>query len=68
MKVLITYYDPSKNVNNRSNGGGFKYGVSEVEATLPLRFGFGSYNEPMKILNNGVNVNSVISISEVISK
>lgn len=68
MKVLITYYDPSKNEDNRANGGGFKYGISEVEATLPLRFGFGSHNEPMKILNNGVNVEDVIYISEVISK
>ena len=30
---------------------------------LPLRFGFGSYNEPKKILDVGINVEDVIKIT-----
>lgn len=34
-----------------------------TKAKLPLIFGFGSYNEPMKVLNCGINVEDVVSIS-----
>lgn len=34
-----------------------------TKAKLPLMFGFGSYNEPMKILNCGINVEDVAVIA-----
>lgn len=30
---------------------------------FPLRFGYGSYNEPRKLLNNGINSDDIISIN-----
>lgn len=30
---------------------------------FPLRFGYGSYNEPRKILNSGINSDDIISIN-----
>ena len=30
---------------------------------FPLRFGYGSYNEPRKLLNNRINSDDIISIN-----
>lgn len=30
---------------------------------FPLRFGYGSYNEPRKLLNSGINSDDIISIN-----
>lgn len=40
--------------------------VSKVtEVKLPIKFGYGSFNEPKKLLDKGIDVDDVISIEEV---
>ena len=35
------------------------------EVQLPLRFGYGSYNEPAKVFGTGIDVANVIEISHI---
>ncbi len=61
MNVIITHY---KKANNGRDIVYFEgkplTQVSTVK--LPLKFGYGSYNEPRKILNYDINVDDIISI------
>ena len=60
MKVLITHFkkDDKGNTLYYDNRP-----LSQVTAVkLPLKFGYGSYNEPKKLLNTGIDVSDIISI------
>lgn len=61
MKVIVTHFA------KESNGRDTKYfngkPVHQVSTlTLPIRFGYGSYNEPRKILDYPIDVDDIISI------
>lgn len=62
MKVTISHYirlnSWSEDVLYKDN----KPVIQDTVVELPLKFGFGSFNEPKKILNEGINVSHVIEI------
>jgi hypothetical protein len=62
MKVIITHYlKDGKNTMYDENRKPVK-GESVVD--FPLRFGYGSYNEPRKLLDKDINVDDIIEIRE----
>ena len=63
MKIIITHYKKADNGIDTLYQDG-KPITEKTKANLPLRFGYGSYNEPMKILSQGINVTDIISIEE----
>lgn len=61
MNVLITYFKKKDNGRDTVYHNGKP--VSETALIkLPLKFGYGSYNEPKVILNKGIQVEDIISI------
>jgi len=61
MKVIITHFAKA------DNGRDVKYyqgkPVTQVTpVTLPIKFGYDSYNKPRKILNTDIDVDDIISI------
>lgn len=58
--VVITHFKKQDGETVYQNG---KPITMETKAVLPLRFGFGSYNEPMKVLNYGIDVQDIVLIS-----
>lgn len=61
MKVLITHYAKADNGRDtRYYQGKPLHQVTTVK--LPIKFGYGSYNEPRKILDTDINVDDIISI------
>lgn len=62
MKVLIEHYKKADNGRDTVYFNGKP--VTEVTSVkLPLRFGYGSYNEPKKLLNTAINVEDIIKIT-----
>jgi ethanolamine utilization protein EutQ (cupin superfamily) len=61
MNVIITHYKKADNGIDTVYHNG-KPVQQVTTAKLPLKFGYGSYNEPKKILSHGINVDDVISI------
>lgn len=62
MQVTITHFIK---LNSK---GDIKYENSKPVTTttqveLPIKFGYGSYNEPRKLLNHDIDVDHIISIS-----
>ena len=64
MKVLIEHYKKADNNIDTVYLNG-KPVIQVTETTLPLKFGYGSYNEPRKVLDKGINVDDIISITAV---
>lgn len=61
MNVLITFYKKKENGRDTMYFNGKP--VTETKLfKLPLKFGYGSYNEPKVILNQGIQVEDIISI------
>jgi len=61
MNVIITHYKKADNGIDTVYYQGKP--VTQVTTTkLPLRFGYGSYNEPRKVLPIGIDVDDIISI------
>ncbi len=62
MKVLIEHYKKAPNGRDIM----FFEGKPVVEVSvvmLPLRFGYGSYNEPKKVLNANIDVEDIVKIT-----
>ena len=62
MKVIIRHY---RRVNDRCEDIVYDGGnpvIDETVVELPVKFGFGSYNEPKKVLNKGINADHVLEI------
>ncbi len=61
MKVIITHFAKADNGRDTKYYQG-KPVTQVTTADLPIKFGYGSYNEPRKILNMDINVDDIISI------
>jgi hypothetical protein len=62
MNVLIEHY--AKKDNGRDTLYFEGKPVTQVTLVkLPLRFGYGSYNEPKKVLDCGIDVEDIIKIT-----
>ncbi len=60
MNVLITHFKKKDDGNTFYYNGKAVHQVTTVK--LPIKFGFGSYNEPMKVMNYDINVEDIVSI------
>ncbi len=64
MKVKLTYFEKDIKDNTVYKDGKPVTGTST--ASLPLRMGFGSYNEPRKVFGcGGLNVDDLLSVEEI---
>jgi hypothetical protein len=61
MRVLIEHYKKNNQDTLYYNG---KPVVQITEAKLPLRFGYGSFNEPRKLLDYNIDIEDIIKITE----
>jgi hypothetical protein len=61
MKVLITHYVKADNGRDTKYHEG-KPVQKVTTVKLPIKFGYGSYNEPRKILDTDIDVDDIISI------
>lgn len=65
MNILIEHYKKADNgidtvyLNNKAV-------VMVTTVKLPLKFGYGSYNEPKKLLGTDINVDDIIKITPTI--
>ncbi len=65
LRVTVTHYlkDHLGNTIYTTNDDGRKAPKKgETEVTLPLRFGYGSYNDGRMLLDYGIKVDDIISI------
>lgn len=62
MNVLIEHYAKADNGRDTVYFNG-KPVVQVTKVKLPLKFGYGSYNEPKKLLNTGIDVDDIIKIT-----
>lgn len=60
MNVIITHFKVDERGNHVYHEDKPVTIVTRVK--LPLKFGYGSYNEPKKVINTGINVEDVVSI------
>jgi hypothetical protein len=63
MLVIITHYVKKANGRDTEYVDG-KPVTKETKLELPIKFGYGSYNEPKKLQDRGIDVDDVISIEE----
>jgi hypothetical protein len=62
MNVLIEHYKKATNGRDTEYFNGKP--VTQVTLVkLPLKFGYGSYNEPKKLLDTGIDVEDIIKIT-----
>lgn len=64
MNVVIEHYKKKLNSRDTEYHEG-KPVVIETQTKLPLRFGYGSYNEPKLEMNTGIEVMDIIKITAV---
>lgn len=64
MKVKLVYFQKHANGRDTIYENGIPKHGSHI-TTLPLRFGYGSYNEPRKIHGEGVDADDLLSIQEL---
>ena len=62
MNVLIEHYKKAANGRDTEYFNG-KPVVQVTTVKLPLKFGYGSYNEPKQLLNTGIDVEDFIKIT-----
>jgi hypothetical protein len=62
MNVIITHYKKKDNGVDTFYYEG-KPVTQVTTAKLPLKFGYGSYNEPKKVFGTGINIEDIISIA-----
>ena len=65
MKVYIKHYVKKANGRDTEYDENRRPVTKWTEVQLPLRFGYGSYNEPKKVLDKGIDVADVIEISHI---
>lgn len=63
-QLVITHYN--KNANGSTVYVDGKPTFSTTVVSVPIKFGFGSYNEPMKVKGYDINVDDIISIDELV--
>ena len=61
MNVLIEHFKKANNGRDTVYFQG-KPVTQVTTVTLPLKFGYGSYNEPRKLLNHDIDVDDIIGI------
>jgi hypothetical protein len=62
MKVLIEHYKKASNSRDTEYFNG-KPVTQITSVKLPIKFGYGSYNEPRKVLDHEINVDDIIKIT-----
>ena len=62
MKVIVKHY--VKNGRNTLYDNNRKPVIGVTVVDFPLRFGYGSYNEPRKLLDKNIEVDDIIEIKE----
>lgn len=62
MKVEITHYKKD-GINTVYENG--KPAKLKTIIELPLKFGYDSYNQPMRILGSNINVEDIIEITNI---
>lgn len=60
MKVIIEHFDKDSKDNIKYHEG--KPITTFTSIKLPIEFGFGSYNEPKKIINHDINIEDIVAI------
>lgn len=63
MQVSITFFKKDEKGNTVYDGN--KPVTDNMIVSLPLVFGYGSYNEPKKILNTGILLCDVIGMDSI---
>lgn len=65
MKAIVNHYVKNHIGDIEYEGG--KPRISSTEVEFPIKFGYGSYNEPRKILGPySIDVDNIISIDVII--
>jgi len=64
MEVLIEHYKKASNGRDTEYFNG-KPVTQVTTCKLPLKFGYGSFNEPKKLLNTGIDVDDIIKITPI---
>jgi len=62
MNVLVEHYKKAENGRDTFYYNG-KPVVQVTLVKLPIRFGYGSYNEPRKMLDHNIDVDDIIKIT-----
>ena len=62
MRVLIEHYKKTNNNQDTLYYNG-KPVIQITQGKLPLRFGYGSFNEPKKLLDYNIDIEDIIKIT-----